>query len=673
MGPKQVGSLKLEPLNGRFFDIKPSPSGKKPALGRRGSDYFRFAVVAILAFLALSLWNAYVLGCDLVFESSGAAKAGYDSLKNGMDSLMAQDAKKAADYFSQAESSFYELSQTTAFLTEQTSQISTQSLYLDTAGKLIEGATEVTQLGQKLAKLLDSFSVLPAAAMLTAGGGDSNLIDLIQERRKAFEEIVTLAGSIKVKLDGLNDRILPSELRAKLISARDKFDQFSGALGEGEIGFDAALTLLGDQVPHRFMVLLQNNNELRATGGFIGSYLLVDVNDGKITKMEAHDVYETDGQLQDLVPAPAGIDQVASRLYMRDANYSPDFPTSAQKIMWFLEHSRQPSVDTVVAIDQSVVEELLRLTGPVSLGGFGQVGADNFSDTISFYTEAKLSDTATPKQLLFDLIPTFQKKLGELKDMKVLADLGQKLLKEGHVQAYSSDPQIQGLIARVGLDGSVVKPDDKTDYLGVVTTAIGGNKSDRYIKTDLTHRTVVGAGGKIEDELTIKKTHTFDANDLARVDRMIKKYGAGKVGKDTIRFIMGQGPNVDYMRVYVPLGSVLQEVKGIDLSAVEVTEDLGYTVFGFKLGLIKAGQSKELTLRYLLPFELSLRPNGNYQFIADHQAGARNVTLKKEIQTAEGLKIIESYPPADASSLKPMLQTPFDQNQIFMSSIGSVE
>lgn len=663
--------MKLQPLEGRYFDIKPSASGKKTVLNDRGSSFFRFALIAIVAFIILCLGNAYVLGRDLVFESSGAAKAGYDSLKNGMDSLRLKDAKKAEEYFSQAESSFYELSQTAEFLTEQTNQISTQSLYLDTAGKLIEGAMEVTQLGQKLAKLVDSFSVLPAAAMLTAGGGDSNLIDLIQERRKAFEEIVTLAGSIKVKLDGLNDRILPSELRAKLLSARDKFDQFSGALGEGETGFDAALTLLGDKVPHRFMVLLENNNELRATGGFIGSYLLVDVNDGKITKMDAHDVYETDGQLQDLVPAPAGIDQVATRLYMRDANYSPDFSTSAQKIMWFLEHSRQPSVDTVVAIDQSVVEELLKLTGPVSLEGFGQVGADNFSDTISFYTEAKLSDTATPKQLLFDLIPTFQKKLAEIKDMKVLADLGQKLVKEGHVQAYSSDPQIQGLIARVGLDGSVSKPDGKTDYLGVVTTAIGGNKSDRYIKTDLTHRTVVGAGGKIEDELTIQKTHIFDANDLARINRMIDKYGAGKVGEDTIRFIMGQGPNVDYMRVYVPLGSLLQEAKGIDLSSVEVTEDLGYTVFGFKLGPIKAGQSKELTLRYLLPFELSLRPTGNYQFIADHQAGARNVTLKKEIQTAEGLKIIENYPPADAFSLKPMLETPFDQNQIFMSSISA--
>jgi len=630
----------------------------------RGSDFFRFAMVAIVAFLALSLWNAYVKGRDMVFESSESARAGYGYLKDGMDSLLAQDASRAQDYFFKAESSFYELSQTTASLTAQANQMSTQSLYLDTADKLIQGALEVTQLGQDLAKLMKSFSDLPELALSAVGGADTGLIPMLMERKKAFDEIVTLATSLQQKVTTLNDGLLPPELQAKLVTARGQLGKFLAMLLDVDANFETGLTLLGDKVPHRYLVLLQNSNELRATGGFIGSYLLVDMNDGKIAKMEAHDVYESDGQLMELVPAPPGIDQVAKRLYMRDANYSPDFPTSAQKIMWFLEHSRGPSVDTVVAIDQTVVESLLGLTGPVDLPGFSvKVSDKNFSDLISFYTEAKLSDSVTPKQLLFDLIPAFQKKLSALGDLKKLVGLGKNLMAEGHIQAYSSDSKVEGLIVRAGLDGGVVKPEAKTDYLSVVTTSIGGNKSDRYIQTNLRHRAVVSSEGGITDELTIYKTHTFGKAEVTKIENLIARYGLGKLTKETLFFVLGRGPNVDYMRVYVPLGSQIQDVSGIPRSSISISEDLGYTVFGFKNGPINAGASNQIVLKYQLPFKLSVKPTASYKLVVEHQAGAKNMTLKQELQTADSLKVTDSNPPIG-------LQTPFDRNQTFSSSIS---
>lgn len=670
--PKKRGGIKLEPLNGKFFDIKPSASGKKPPKLGRNSDFFRFAVVALIAFLVLGLGNAYVLGRELVFKSQEAAYEGYESIRVGMDSLLEQDAAAAKEYFMKAESSFYELSQSTHHITSQTNHLLAESLYLDTADKLIEGALEVTQIGQELAGLMEGFSELPKAAIAVAGGADAGLIEALLERKEAFDEILALAGSFQRKITTLNDRILPDEIREKLASARRQIGQLMATLLEVDANFDVVLRLLGDKVPHRYLVLLQNNHELRATGGFIGSYLIIDVNDGKISKMEAKDVYETDGQLQDIVEPPSGIDQVADRLYMRDANYSPDFPTSARDIMWFLEHSKGPSVDTVIAIDQTVVESILGLTGPLVLPSFPfQVKADNFSDIISFYTEAKLSDSVTPKQLLFDLIPAFQKEFAELNGFEQLASLSLELLEEGHVQAYSADLKIQSLIARVGLDGAMVKAGEHTDYLSVITTAIGGNKSDQYMTTDLHHRSAVSEKGRIENEIRISKTHTFSDTDAEKIQELISRYGTGELNEESLLFILGQGPNIDYMRVYVPLGSQLQDASGIDLSAIEVSEDLGYTVFAFTHGPIRAGESKDITIRYILPFKLSFNPEDNYEFIAQHQAGAENVTLKKEIVTADTLKIVENYPPSsNAFSLMPILETSFDRNQIFMSAIS---
>lgn len=670
--PSKHGGIKLEPLKGQFFDIKPSKLGRGKPKFTGWNDFFRFAVVALVIFLILGLGNVFVLGRELVFESQQAAYDGYESIKVGMDSLLAYDGASAKEAFMKAESSFYELSQTTEPLISRKNNFFNESFYLDTAEKLIESALEVTTIGGQLAELLDGFSKLPQAAVSVVGGGGEGLIEALSKSKADLDEILILTASLQRKMTTLNDRVLPNDLRKKIASARTQIGELIAGLLEVDANFDVVLRLLGDKVPHRYLVLLQNNHELRATGGFIGSYLVVDVNDGRISKMEAKDVYETDGQLKDVIEPPPGIDQVADRLYMRDANYSPDFPTSAQNIMWFLEHSKGPSVDTVIAINQNVFENLLELTGPLVLEGFPfQIKADNFSDIISFYTEAKMSETATPKQLLFDLIPAFQKKFGDLKELEKLFTVGAELLKRGDLQAYSSDSRVQEVFMRVGLDGSMTKAGRKTDFLSIITTAIGGNKSDQYVKTELNHRSAVGTSGQIEDELTIKKTHVFSGEDAAKIQGLISRYGTGKLNEESLLFILGGGPNKDYMRVYVPKGSLLQEASGIDLSAIQVSEDLDYTVFGFIHGPTKAGESKAITLRYTLPFRLSFNPADNYEFIAQHQAGAENITLKKELITTGSLTITESYPPATSDfQLSPVFETEFDRNQIFMSAIS---
>lgn len=666
------GGIKLAPMRGRFFDIRPSKEGKNPPkLGTRG-DFFRFAVVALIAFLILGLTNAYVLGRELVFEGQEVAYEGYENIKQGVESLRIQQVDAAKEYFQKAQSSFYELSQTAAPITGQKTHLLAESLYIDTADKLIQSALEVAEIGQELAELMGSFAELPQAALLVASGEEGGLIEALNQRKATFDEILSMAASLQRKMATINDGVLPEELRGKIASARTQIGQMMAAMLEVESNYEVLMRLLGDKTPHRYLVLLQNNHELRATGGFIGSYLIIDVNDGTITKMEAKDIYETDGHLHDIVEPPPGIDQVADRLYMRDANYSPDFPTSAREIMWFLEHSKGPSVDTVVAIDQSLVESLLEFTGPLVLPSFPfQIRADNFSDIISFYTEAKLSDSATPKQLLFDLIPVLQSKLADLDNFSELLTMGTELMEEGHVQAYSADFEVQELITRIGLDGAMVEAGDKADYLSVITTAIGGNKSDQYMRTLLAHRSEIRENGRIEDELKINKTHTWSHEEESKLANLISRYGTGALSEEAAYYILGRGPNIDYMRVYVPKGSQLQDASGIDLSAIEVSEDLGYTVFAFKNGPINAGDSREITIRYLLPFRLSLNPEDEYDFLAEKQAGAENITLKKEVITPETITIQKTNPPtSDAFSLMPVLESVMDKNLKFKTFLS---
>ena len=120
---------------------------------------------------------------------------------------------------------------------------------------------------------------------------------------------------------------MQDDFKLKLQKGQDQIGEIVAILREFNLSFDTILKILGDKVPHTYMVLMQNNHEIRATGGLIGSYMLIDVNEGAITKMEEKEVYETDGQLTRVVDSPPVIAHVSPRLYLRDSNDSPDFPT----------------------------------------------------------------------------------------------------------------------------------------------------------------------------------------------------------------------------------------------------------------------------------------------------------------------------------------------------------
>ncbi len=670
-------SVKIEPLKkGRFFDIQ-NPKNGSPIdaeSGEQAKGFRSFFWMAFILFVGFAALGTYGSSKSFIFDTKNTAMAGYDSLMSGVSSLSDQNFEKAEKWFEGAEMSFKEIDQNMRFLNTQANNYLKTGLYLDAAQKLIDSGVSVSKIGRQLANLLNDTKAIPATFIQQNTTDDTvRLTDMVQAQKKRVDELLMEALLLEKNLTGMNVAALPKPLTEQIVKAQWRIGQFLTALKEVESNFKTVLTLLGDKIPHRYLVLLQNNHELRATGGFLGSYMLMDVNDGKITKIETKDIYQTDGQLADVVTPPPGINKVAERLYMRDANYSPDFPTSAKQLMWFLEHSRGPSVDTVIAIDQTVAEKLLALTGPVVVPSFPfAIRADNFNDLLSYHIESKLSETTTPKQLLIDLIPIFKEKLFSLGQFSTVSDLGLSLIAGRHVQLYSNDPDVQALAQRFKMDGAMVKAQPDVDYLAVVTTAIGGNKSDAFIKTDLTHHTKVNNLGQITDELTIKKTHTWQEKDFAYWKKLIDRYGAGKLSEQTLKFIQGQGDNVDYMRVYVPKGSRLITLEGVDIEDLTATEENGYTIFAFTFGPVSAGHQQTVHLNYVLPYQVSTdKPLDMYRFIAQKQAGAENIALTKSLQTSDYLQVVETYPKIEQSAftLYPEYKTAFDQNQIFLSAI----
>jgi len=583
--------------------VSPPPKFRK--------EWTRFALIGFVIFIVLNGANVYLKGKELVSENQDPARAGFQALEQGIASLKNRDFTQAKMFFQNAEKALRTVRQNTASLTAQANSFLDQSLYLDTAQKLMESGELTAKMGQE-------FIVFAENLRKVHWGADTAWPKELHSIQEALERFLAQSIRLQQNLTTLNPTVLPPRFRDTLRVAQGQIGQLLAWLKKGDVGAKAALKLLGDQKSHTILILLQNKNERRATGGFIGSFILVTLRDGVIQKQEFHDVYEADGQLTKRLPAPPGIDQVADQWYLRDANYSPDFPTSARQVMWFLEHSNGPTVDTVVAVDQTVAQKLLELTGPVTLKNFPfTLKSDNVDELLSFYTEAKLGGIQTPKKLLFDLIPALQRRLAKLRNFEAVIPVAQELIAEGHIQFYSPDSDVEALAETLGMDGRLLAPLPQTDYLNVITTSIGGNKSDKYIQMELNHQPEVAADGSVTDHLAITKRHTWNEQRWVRFQRWVDYYRAHRLPLDTLHFILGGGPNVDYLRVYVPEGSRLLKSEGVQ--EVKTLSDLGYTVFAFTLK-VDAGQSQSVTLDYQLPFKK------DYKLVTQRQAGAANVT-----------------------------------------------
>ena len=167
------------------------------------------------------------------------------------------------------------------------------------------------------------------------------------------------------------------------------------------------LDVLGYNGPRKYLFLFENNQEMRPTGGFIGSYGILDIGNGRVKKLFVDDIYNPDGQLKARVIPPAPIQKMSAVWTMHDANWFPDFPTSAEKVAWFYEKTGGPTVDGVIAITPELLQDLLKVTGPIDMPEYGKtIDADNFTEVTQQEVEVDYDkDLNQPKKFVADLTP----------------------------------------------------------------------------------------------------------------------------------------------------------------------------------------------------------------------------------------------------------------------------
>ena len=256
---------------------------------------------------------------------------------------------------------------------------------------------------------------------------------------------------------------------------------------------------LGDKT---YVVMLQNNTELRASGGFMGSYAKLKTQDSKLKTMEVEDIYQPDGQLVGYVEPPAPIKKAFpfGSWKLRDANWDVDFSVAGEQIAWFLEQGGEKKIDGVVAVNLSLVNRILEIFGGVKTVTYDeQVTAQNLANLAQTYSEVnkeKRDFLGAVGAALFERI-----KQSNLTEQMKLIKLIYEQLQKGQILIWMRDGELAASVQRLGWGGTL--GNYAGDYLYIVEANLGANKANCCVTRSVT-QTVDSLSQSLREKVSIR-------------------------------------------------------------------------------------------------------------------------------------------------------------------------
>jgi len=335
-------------------------------------------------------------------------------------------------------------------------------------------------------------------------------------------EIEDNLGILQARLSG-DYSWLPADWKVQVQKGLTLSGEFKKQVGQGVEIVKLVPELLGlDGKQRDYMVLFQNDSELRPTGGFIGSYGILSFKSGKLINLEIKDIYEADGQLKGHVEPPWEIKKHLGEAnwFMRDANWKADFVKSAADIQWFLEKETGKKVNGVIGIDLAVARAMLKATGEIYVPDFKEkINEGNLYEQAEFYAETKFFPGSTQKASFLGALG--KQLFEEIKSLDVekrltLVQSFLNLLETNDLQLAINETETAKRLMDLNWDGRVYNgkcsgENCVMDYWYAVEANLGVNKANYFVKRNMEESTEITTNSinrilKINYENTAKNT-----------------------------------------------------------------------------------------------------------------------------------------------------------------------
>jgi len=525
---------------------------------------------------------------------------------------------------------------------------------LAAAPMLLAAALELSETGARVAEALEPLLVPPDQAQ------PPTLESALRLLREAQPHLSDMAQTLE-RVQAMRAAV-PAVLSPRAARLVAELDYALPLLQRGVQGALLLPALLGDDELRTYLLLVQNEDELRPAGGFLTGVARVAVREGRIE----HLYFENSAEVTDFKrpypepPAPLEDIMGLDLWVFHDSNWSPDFPTSAWQAVAFYQQRYEMPVDAVLAVDQEAFRRIVQVLQPLDLPSYPEpVTGSNILAALRQSRDMPLEDDPQAawerrhKAFLEDLLTASIDKVQNRPETVDFVRLGMAVMgafEERHMFAYAlRDNDLATLLHESRWDGALSRSEG--DYLMVVDANLGYSKVNPYITGSLGYAVDLRDPQQPQANLTLSYQHNGPRTNEPC-------YHYHKPPMLTYEQLMQQC-YWDYVRVYVPQGARPLRatpnpipagllVTGIGRSgeAEILAPEAGKSVFA-TFFVLPPGQRAETRMLYQLPADVVQQTDDAllYRLYIQKQGGKLSVPVQLSLYLPAGSTVIRSSVP----------------------------
>ncbi len=286
-----------------------------------------------------------------------------------------------------------------------------------------------------------------------------------------------------------------------------------------EEGLGALLTFLGDAGPRRYLIFTQNPDEVRPTGGYIGTYGVLSAAEGDVA-LERYDSSENWYRANPEAVVPPEEASTAFQIpdppvaqTIANVNALPDWTLAGELAAELWERGGEDPVEGALSLTPEFLARILKVVGPVEVPEYSEtVTAKNVIERTDFYTHrAEVPEGRDRKDFLAVLADIVVQRLLAA-PASSWGELGQAAA-EGfdarEAMVWSTDGDVADAVARREWDG--VLPQAAGDFFFQAEFEYSA-KNGRGLERTYGHQVELrpDGSGRVTTDITIANTQPFD-------------------------------------------------------------------------------------------------------------------------------------------------------------------
>lgn len=589
---------------------KMPPSGKKRWWQRRGVQIGAGVTLFVLLLIAgiggvvgLQVYSAAQQLKSIADQAQVEGRAVYDSFK-------AQNLPEAKVHLENVQAKVKEAEVVMARLSWTKALPVARTYYIDGEHGLT-AALAGTQAGLKLLAAIEPHAdVLGFEGEGTFAGNTEDRVAMVLETlNQIAPQLDSIAGEITIMQENLNE-INPENypemlrgypVRQYILQAQSAADAAEVALNEARPALERLPIVAGAEGRRKYLVIFQNDNELRPTGGFMTAYAVVFVENGKITAEKSDDIYELDQKFRSKPAIPEVLGKyliTESRWNLRDMNIDPNFAQSMETFYEYYQNipGEPGDIDGIIAVDTEMLTKIVDVLGPIDVPGYGTFSTQNLAVCDCpqiIYILSEIIDRPTPylrenrKGILAPMMQAIIAKTYATPRDKwpQLAQIAWEGVQGRHLQMYFFNEQDQLAAESVNAAGIIPNIPEGNDFLAVIDANLAGAKSNLFIETNGTQKISGVENGRLtkEVELTYRNTHPPSNCNL-------------EAGQLCLNGLLN-----DWTRWYVPKGTLVEEAIGFKDGYTLDTSNPSFDIIEGFFTVSPLSQTK-IRIRYSVPY-----------------------------------------------------------------------